>query len=373
MTHFATFYERGILGIEIYASGTDPSCPVYSFYHDTVRLKFVESEWRYYLICPNGVLEPQDGVTSVVKLATPAKPLMVWAVRVALARVKQLLMDGGYVGADPKKLFESVLDEILKRAAKEDDTLLIEAGDVGHQAHAHVESIIKAILSRNEDRLLELLAKFPEDERAANGSIAAIHWMVAHKVRWVSTERKAYSRDHHFAGTCDGIAYVCSCDDRSCCPVPWEGERLSLIDWKTSNALRISYLWQAAAYQHCIESEDEIEILDRWVLRLDKETGEFDPWYRSGRAAFEEDFAGFLSALNMYRAMGRAEDWVSEVKAAKTAMRRKIAKELRDAEYAIKCLEADEYKGKRLKKGCNGMDKMCEFCTKTYLDNHPEV
>jgi len=298
---------------------------------------------------------------------------MVWAVRVALARVKQLLTDGGYVGADPKKLFESVLDEILKRAAKEDDNLLVEAGDVGHQAHAHVESIIKAILSKNDDRLLELLAKFPEDERAANGSIAAIHWMVAHRVRWVSTERKAYSRDHHFAGTCDGIAYVCSCDDRSCCPVPWEGERLSLIDWKTSNALRISYLWQAAAYQHCIESEDEIEILDRWVLRLDKETGEFDPWYRSGRAAFEEDFAGFLSALNMYRAMGRAEDWVSEVKAAKTAMRRKIAKELRDAEYAIKCLEADEYKGKRLKKGCNGMDKMCEFCTKTYLDNHPEV
>jgi hypothetical protein len=71
--------------------------------------------------------------------------------------------------------------------------------------------------------------------------------------------------------------------------------------------------------------------------------------------------------------MGKAEDWVSEVKAAKTAMRRKIAKELRDAEYAIKCLEAEDYKGKRRKKGCNGMDKMCEFCTKTYLDNHPEV
>ena len=128
------------MGITVYASGTDPNCPIYSFYHDTVRLKFVQDEWRYYKICADGTLEPQDGVTSVVKLATPAKVLMVWAVKVALRRTRQLLVDGGYVysDGDTKTLFESVLDDILKKAAKEDDDLLQEAGQVGHVAHAHV-------------------------------------------------------------------------------------------------------------------------------------------------------------------------------------------------------------------------------------------
>ena len=322
-------FRKGIL--IVYPAGTSPNLPEYKFYGGTVTLRFVESEWRYYKICADATLEPQDGVTSVVKLATPAKPLMVWAVRVALARTKQLLLDGGYLGLDSKVLYESILDDILERAKKEDDNLLVAAGDVGHAAHAHIESVIKAILSKNDERLFELLAKFPEDERAASGSIAAMTWMAAHHVRWVSTERKAYSRKHGFAGTCDGVAYVCSCDDRSCCPVPWEGERLSLIDWKTSNALRISYLWQAAAYQHCIEDEDGIEILDRWILRLDKETGDFDPWYRSGRAAFDEDFNGFLSALAMYRAIEKSEDWVSEIKTARTIERRRLAKIERDA------------------------------------------
>jgi hypothetical protein len=314
-------------------------------------------------------------VTSVVKLATPAKALMVWAVKVALRRTRQLLVDGGYVysDGDTKTLFESVLDDILKKAAKEDDDLLQEAGQVGHVAHAHVEELIKSLLSKNEERTLELLAKLPEDERSASAVIAAICWIAAHKVRFVSTERKAYSRKHGFAGTCDGIGYVCSCDDRSCCPVPWEGERLSLIDWKTSNALRISYFWQAAAYQHCIEDEDEIEILDRWVLRLDKETGEFDPWYRPGRAAFEEDFKGFLNALAMHRSMDKADDWVSGVKAEKTIARRKIAKELRDAEYAVRCLEADKYLGVRKKKGCNGTEKMCQTCEEIYANKHSAV
>jgi hypothetical protein len=71
---------------------------------------------------------------------------MVWAVKVALRRTRQLLMDGGYVyrndcvyiEGSAKELFESVLDDILKKAAKEDDDLLQEAGQVGHVAHAHV-------------------------------------------------------------------------------------------------------------------------------------------------------------------------------------------------------------------------------------------
>jgi len=100
-------------------------------------------------------------------------------------------------------------------------------------------------------------------------------------------------------------------------------------------------------------------------------TGEFDPWYRPGRAAFEEDCRGFLNALATHRSLEKSEGWVSEIKGARTTERRRVAKELRDAEYAICCLDAAEYKGVRKKK-CNGMDHACAACAKLYLDKHPE-
>lgn len=357
----------------IYASGTDPDLPTYSFYGGSETLRFNKDEWRYYRLV-DGLWLPLDGVTSIVKLITPVRPLMIWAVRKALEKTRELLVNEGCIGLDANQtLTESVLDDILTKAAKSDTESLEDAGEVGHAAHEHIEHVIKSIIHKDEDRRLELLAKLPEDERAANGSTAAICWMVEHKVRWVSTERKVFSRKHGFAGTCDGVAYVSSCTDTKCCPIPWEGERLSVIDWKTSNALRVGYLWQTAAYQQAIEEEDGIEIQDRWILRLDKETGEFDPWYRPGRDAFADDLRGFLNALATVRSLDKSEDWVSEIKTARTVVRRAEAKEIRDAAYAVRCLDADGYKGKRLKKGCNGTDTVCEACSKIYVDKHPEL
>jgi predicted transposase YbfD/YdcC len=355
------------VGIVIYAAGTSPNLPEFSFYGGTETLRFNAAEWKYYRRVGD-LWVPLDGVTNIVKLITPSKPLMVWAVRKALEKTKKLLMDGGYVylDGDTKSLYESVLDEILAKAKQADTEELEDAGEVGHVAHDHIEKIIKSILVNDEDRRMELLAKLPVDDRSANGAIAAICWIVEHKVRFISTERRVFDRQHDFAGTCDGVAWVSSCNDPKCCPKPWIGERLSIIDWKTSNALRVSYLWQTAAYQNAIESEDGIQILDRWILRLDKETADFDPWYREGRAAFEEDFAGFLNALATHRSLEKSEDWVSEIKSARTAERRRIARELRDAVYAIKCLDADEYKGVRKKKGCNGTEKMCLACQEIY-------
>ncbi len=356
------------MGIEIYAAGTSPNLPEYTFYTGEETLRFDPEEWKYYRKVGEDWV-PLDGVTRIVKLITPSKPLMVWAVRKALEKTKQLLMAGGYVGEDPKVLYESVLDDILAKAKQADTEELEDAGEVGHVAHEHVENVIKSILARDEDRRMELLAKLPEDERASNGSIAAICWMIEHRVRWVSTERRVFSRKHGVAGTCDGVAWVSSCNNPKCCPKPWIGERLSIIDWKTSNALRVGYLWQTAMYQQAIEEEDGIQIEDRWILRLDKETADFDPWYREGRESFKEDLQGFLNALATHRSVEKSEDWVSGIKSARTSERRRAAKELRDAEYAIKCLEADEYKGVRKKK-CNGTDHPCEACAMRYKEVH---
>lgn len=296
---------------------------------------------------------------------------MRWAVKTALARTKKLLTDGGYIGEDAKKLYESVLDDILAKAKKADKEDLEAAGELGHDAHGWIEAVIKTFLVNDIERRLELFAKLPSDERAANACIAAIIWMLSHNVRWVSTERKVYSLQYGYAGTCDGMAWVDSCNDPICCPVQFKNRR-SLIDWKTSNHLYVSYLMQAACYQHAHQEETGEKIEDRWVIRLGKDDAEFDPWHVEGEKDFHEDMHGFLCALALYKSVHNIEDRVSAFKAVKVAARRKVAKELRDAEYAIKCLDADEYIGVRKKKGCNGTNKVCEACTKKYIDKHPE-
>src|ERR1019366_5710230 len=108
---------------------------------------------------------------------TPAKPLMVWAVKQALQKTKQLLTEGGYVGSE-NVLYEAVLDEILTKAKKADDDALTAAGDVGHAAHEWIEQVIKTILTKKDNRRQELFAKLPEDEGASNASVASVGWMV---------------------------------------------------------------------------------------------------------------------------------------------------------------------------------------------------
>ena len=165
----------------IFAGGADPKLPQYSFnYPDkTEILTFNQSEWRYYWHTPQGLV-PLDGVTGVTKICSPAAILMRWAVKVALIKTKKLLMDG-YVGEQASVLYESILDEILAKAKKEDEEILEDAGAVGTAAHDWLEHVIKA--RDNEERRLELFAKFPPDERSANCCIAGVDWVVRHDVK----------------------------------------------------------------------------------------------------------------------------------------------------------------------------------------------
>lgn len=353
----------------IYAPGQSPHNPVYEFYGGTERLTFVLEEWKYYRHMPDGSFDPQDGVTGVVKICTPSKALMVWAVKLALAKTKQLLTEYGCVGDHAVVLYESVLDDILAKAKKADDEALTMAGDIGTEAHDWLEKVIKTLIYDNESRRHELLATLPLDDRAANASIAGIEWMVRHNIRWICTERKCFSRKHGYAGTMDGLAWVDSCDDPSCCPVPFKN-RKSVIDWKTSNALRVSYLFQAAAYRAAYQEETGEVVEDTWILRLDKETADFDPWHAEGDALFQEHFEGFLNCLRTCRSIDKAEGWVSEIQAGRTAARRAAEKEVHDAAYKIECPASKDYKGKKPKKGCNGTETVCAACTKKYEDNH---
>jgi hypothetical protein len=358
--------------IIVYPDGDHPSATSHWFYNNTIELKFDKSSWSYFRVMPDGSLVKLNGVTNVVHIIDKSAPLMGWAVRKALERVKKLLTDGGFVSTPDKaaiaELFETTLDEILASAKKADKEELDAAAEIGHIAHDWIEQYIKALLNDADDRRLELLAKLPLDDRAANACIAAGEWMSDHNVRWIATERRAFSLSHGYAGTMDGLARVDSCNKPTCCPHAFK-DRLTLVDWKTSNYLYLEYLLQTAAYQHAHQEETSDHIEDRWIIRLGKDDAEFDPWHMEGDELFAQDFRAFLNALALYRSVDALKDRLSVMQAAKTAIKRAIAKAIRDAEHLIACPVSAKYKGARKKKGCNDTDVMCQACTQKFRDN----
>ena len=334
-------------------------------YGGKVHTCFSPSKWKHFL-CEAESLEPLDGVTNVLKRAVDkSQPLMRWAVKLALSRVRSLILATGVGGDGAVQLFVDELDKILAAAKQADTEALEDAGEVGHQAHGVIENVIRAIISDNERRLTEVFSTLPEDPRAVNGVSAAISWMVEHNVRWIKTEFRALSLKHKCCGTADGLAYVDSCNDPECCPNAFTS-RLSLIDWKTSNYLYTTYLWQTAFYVAAHEEEfPEIgQIEDRWILRLDKDDASFDPWHAEGREAQAEDLEGFLCCLALVRALERTETRMHAIVDARKAIksaRKALEKIERDK---INCGRKD-YKGVRTVK-CLPSGEMCEACKGIY-------
>lgn len=342
----------------------------HAFYGGGVILEFDRSSWSYVRVMPDGARRKFAGVTGTCKIIDKSEVLLRWAVKVALAKCKKLLIDGKFVGEEATSvLFESTLDDIIKEAKKADKEALDDAAEIGHIAHDWIECYIGAVLSDNYERRIELLAKLPEDERAASACVAAIHWMVEHDVRWVATERRCCSREHEYAGTMDGLARVSSCQNPLCCPTKFQ-DRLTLVDWKTSNYLYIEYLLQTAAYQHAHEEETGETIEDRWVIRLGKEDAEFDPWHISGRELYETDFTAFTRALALSRSVTDITERIETITAAKKAAKHELLVAEKAAKNLLACPLSGEYKGVRLKKGCNGTEVLCKKCEETWNSAH---
>ena len=340
-------------------------------YGGKVYTCFSPKAWKHFLVDKDtGALEPLDGVTGILKRAVDkSQPLMRWACKLALNRAKTLL--AAHLGPDGcVQVFEAELNAILESAKKADTEALEDAGEVGHQAHGVIENVIRAIIAGDDKRLDEIFSTLPDDDRVVNGVTAAIDWMVQHNVRWLKTEFRALSLKHKCCGTADGLALVDSCINTECCPKSFK-DRLSLADWKTSNYLYPTYLWQTSCYVMCHEEEfPEIgQIEDRWILRLDKETAEFDPWHAEGRDAQAEDLHGFLCCLAVCRALDATEKRMHTIVDARKAV--KSARKLleKQAQDRIECPKFKDYAGKRLSK-CLADGTQCVACSAKYKENH---
>jgi hypothetical protein len=291
------------------------------FYNGEVTLRFDRNNWNWYRVFPDGQLEKQSGVTGVCGIIDKSVYLMPWTAKMMWLKILRTVprTDDERVASIPWKEFDAII-QAAKSAHKD---ILDEAGDVGTAAHKWIEDSVRHAIAFTGGVVEKMNEYAPTDERSVNCGLAAFDWMQKHNVRWVCTERVVYSRKHKYAGTCDGLALVDNCDNPACCSRLFIDE-LSLIDWKSSNYLQTGYLLQTAAYQSAWMEETGENIQARWILRLAKDTGQFEAWYETN---FEADFEGYLACLQLSRVYKSIEKRMSDQKKLKTFKKREAAAE----------------------------------------------
>jgi hypothetical protein len=371
----------------------------YSFYGGEVKLRYYDNEHAYYFITPEGKEEKQDGVTTVCHIIDKSDALVPWGCK--MMAQKLMLTIPGTKTAGAVIMTEVELEDWVTKGKSAHKEKLEEAGKTGHIAHNWIEQYIKLIIAGEIHLAAAMRVILPFDERAAHACGAAFTWMDRHNVRWLGTERKIYHRQYKYAGTMDGLCLCDSCDDQKCCPVPFK-DRMTIADWKTSNYLYLEYLLQTAAYQAAYNDEQDYlsrmnntwpcpVAVDRWVIRLGKDDGEFEAWHLQAHN-FEEDFGGFLATLDLTRRVralkqrlqDRKDDLRAAIKAEKLAQ--KEAKALVEAAekasakaekaqqrleaLAEECKSARNYKGKRYPSCKTNAGGPCKTCLDIWEVKH---
>lgn len=222
------------------------------------ELKFDEKKHAYTW---DGQFVP--GVTSILQcINKPA--LMPWAAGMASDHWLKAM-----------KASRTDLEAIYKEAKGAHRKKAQDAANIGQNVHLYAECTFK------KTELPKL-----ETDQAKRGVEAFHKWLDAHKVEIVDSERRIFSKDYYYAGTCDFTAKI-------------DGV-LGVGDIKTSSGIYPEMRLQTAAYQHALEEELGMKFPVRWIIRFDKTTGDFEAksFYN-----FDLDFAGFQAALNLSKAL----------------------------------------------------------------------
>lgn len=173
-------------------------------------------------------------------------------------------------------------EEIHKLAKTEPKRVAKEAGKIGTEAHEHIETILQG-------------RKLPEIKNpfVLNAVKAFQEWIKIRDFKPVYTERVVFSEKHWYAGTEDGEGHL-------------DGI-YTLMDWKTSSGFYDKMDLQTAAYQCAREEESGIDIAQRLILRLDKNTGKF--YERIIPACdYPRDKAAFLACLELHKILKEKEN-----------------------------------------------------------------
>ncbi len=225
---------------------------------------------------PNRSLYPR--VTTVLHEGFAESGLETWAVKVAFKRYKELL-DAG-----------ASHDDAYSEAKGESGRIMRDAARRGTATHHMIEG-------RAAEELTGLVeGDMPMVQVMYN---SFLEWAKDRNFEPLANEVAVWSDKHGYKGTLDCIGNV-------------DGV-LTLLDWKTSNSLRLGYRLQLAAYWYAYKESQE-NPLDTKLIRIvrfggrsDKNTQvkdlvEYDELIVDGEEEISIDFNTFLAAK-------RVHDW----------------------------------------------------------------
>ena len=267
------------------ASMTDRHNSSFLLYGGSVRLTFDQLRHGYFVQTRNKGAGSEWSPVEIVPSATTilrviAKDALVqWSANCAVEYVQQHI--------DKQWQYDEIrLNEILREAKYAHRRKAQQACDIGTLVHNWVEELIT---SGNPP-------EYPANIQAANSCSAAYHWICSHDFTPLNTEMCLYSKKHGYAGKLDQTYSISTVNGHRC-----------IVDWKTSKAVYPEYRLQAAAYAKAYTEQTGIEVLDRWIIRLDKDTGMVDPVHLH-RNTLVPDFKAFLAARTLYARLKEIQD-----------------------------------------------------------------
>lgn len=248
---------------------------IVKLYGGKVKIEYYDQFHRYIVNHKKAI-----GVTTATGLIDKSRVLIWWATKLAEAHLKDLLK------------INRVLNEAdIEYACKLHMQRKTEAADLGTQVHAWAEEYINALVTERGEIAL------PEDDRVLNGVLAFLKWVKAHKVEFVASEQVVYSLKHEYVGTLDCIFTMGKEDHKV----------LHIGDFKTSSGIYDEMIFQVTAYEEAEKEESGKEYGDKYILRFDKKTGEFDA-HRISAKDHDQDFNAFVGLLTAKKRLIEMEE-----------------------------------------------------------------
>lgn len=208
------------------------------------------------------------GVTTALGMISKGDAITQWAVNQSLEYLAEALQ-GELTAEDVSAM---LLQAKFAWKGKRD-----EAADIGTQAHNWIENHLRSGRTDWE---------WPEHPNVRNSCEAACRWLDQHNWETIEIEKQIFHPTYGYAGILD---WWVTLDGTPAIP-----------DWKTSKYIYDSYRYQTAAYLRAVEYETGERIPHRWIVRIDKNTGEVEPVLLK-RKDIPADFAAFKAALTLYK------------------------------------------------------------------------
>lgn len=208
-----------------------------------------------------------------------SKPLLIqWAADCAVEHINRAISTGQIGRVDE---WEAVLEAARGAHA----TIRDDAADLGKLVHRYAQHTLDSTRPAPDE---------PLDEAGKKAVGAFWQWVEQHRIEPLAVERRVMSEKHLYAGTCDFFGRI-------------DGV-LSVLDFKTSKGVYDEAWWQTAGYEYALAEElGNLPVpLARWIVHLNKETGECTAHCRNTIEDWQQDRTVWLSLVKLDQALRAA-------------------------------------------------------------------